>query len=245
VYQQPTQSYRIGDFLKPKNETPDGDYLGIGAAVETSRTQDGTSQIKLTANLLQLQKTHTWFYTLNQKSIWRLFKDLIAGGILTAESEVSLPFNGPDAAAAWVGPLTAAFVNNPFMLHIETPGEYQNTRIRGRGDAMMGAGAVAPQPAAPVVAAQQEPPLGFVRPDGFVWAGPQFGWQPPNNALDATGGGVMGGAPSGGGFTFMRPHTGPNQTMAPASNVPIGPPAAAAPSAGTAYGNVAELFRGQ
>ena len=243
MYQQPTQSYRIGDFLKPKSEVPDGDFLGIGANVETSRTQDGKSQIKLTANLVQLQKAHSWYYTFTREAIWRLFKDLVAGGILTPESEVALPIEGPDAAAAWIAPLQAAWINQPFMLQVTTRGEYQNTTIRGRGDAM----AAAPIQAPPAAVAPAQPPLG-TRQNGFVLT--ETGWQPEGNAPGPTGGGVMGGPSQGSGFSFMRPHTGPEKTMFPAASQPVAPnapPAAAAPSGGppTTYGNVSELFRGQ
>lgn len=255
MYQQPSQSYRIGDFLKPKSQVPDGDFLAIGANVEAAQTKDGKGQLKFTAFLPQFGVPHSWYYTMAENSVWRLFKDLVSCGILNEDTQVSLPIDGPTAPAAWLAPLQNAFNQQAWMIHIETKGDYTNTYLRARGDAG-GAGGFAPPTAAATAPPTPQPATVFAAPAAPAtpplppgWVMTPQGPQPTSNAVPPTdGAGVAGGGtPGAGGMTFMRPHTGPGHTPWPPTSQPVGPPPGAAPSAAapTAFGNVTELFRGQ
>lgn len=119
------QSYRLGD--RANSSVADGDYFIRGTTLEAATTKDGAPQLKASGIILggpQNGRPHTWYYSLTEQSLWRLFNDLIALGL--DQSYDPGPPSGPGYAQAFGG----AFINRGFAANITTKNDFTNTKIK-------------------------------------------------------------------------------------------------------------------
>lgn len=120
------QSYRLGD--RANSSLPDGDFYMRGTSIEATTTKDGNPQLKASAIVLggpQHGRTHTWWWSLSESALWRLFNDLIALGF---NPDYDL---GPPEAQRYAMTVSQGFVNHGFQANVKMNGDFSNTKIRG------------------------------------------------------------------------------------------------------------------
>jgi hypothetical protein len=117
-------SYRIGDHARAAG-SPDGDHVAHVVGFDWAQTRDGKPQLKVTSKLLDVGgRQHTWYYTLTEDALWRLFQDLLAAG---ADPD----FNPGPPGPQYMDMMRPGFLDKHFQIRIATKGEYQNTTILG------------------------------------------------------------------------------------------------------------------
>ena len=120
------QSYRLGD--RANQNLPDGDYFMRGTGIEATTTKDGNPQLKFGSIVLggpMNGRTHTWWASLTEQSLWRLFNDLIALGF---NPDFDM---GPPDAQRWSQTIAQGFVNHGFQANVNTKNDFTNTKIKG------------------------------------------------------------------------------------------------------------------
>jgi hypothetical protein len=167
-------SYRLGDFAN--SNLADGDYVVFVTGIENAQTKDGKPQIKTSSKVWAPGsplhgKPHTWYYTLTNDALFRLFNDLITAGC-DANFDPGPP--GPH----YVQTFQPALVNRAFLVNVATKGDFTNTKIRSAiqlGPDGMPVGATMGGPATPTQPAAQPTP----QPAATVMT--PFGQQPVGN----------------------------------------------------------------
>jgi hypothetical protein len=119
-------SYRLGDHARAAN-APDGDHIAHVKSVDLVASRDNKPQLKIVSNLLDVgNRQHTWYYTLTDDALWRLFQDLLAAG-------ADPNFNPGPPGPHYADFTRAGLADQVLDINLSTgKGDYQNTKIRGR-----------------------------------------------------------------------------------------------------------------